>query len=229
MGIPAMQPGDWARALRAACTPVLDAIDWSRPFTDDSGNTREIDGQLIAWHRGVRPAPPPPPPPDASADVALWHALACGADAARVDEVLARGREGTRTAWGGDAGALLPQVGTAIEVWTETELAALHALWWLARHHDRDDWRGLIDGAVTWHLENSQPDNATAHPWALHLFALRGVGRGLGRGEAGPDGDPGARLYAETMLHNCQVSLGRPDRLSALILADAARAMEVER
>jgi hypothetical protein len=32
-----------------------------------------------------------------------------------------------------------------------------------------------------------------------------------------------ARLYAETLLHNCQVTLGRADRRSAWILLDAGQ------
>lgn len=213
--LPVKGASEWAGWLRSVAEPVLGRIDWSVPFADERGHRREIDVPLIAWARGVRLDPVPSGP--ASTDTALWHALASGVAAAKVDEILRVARAAARSPWGSDEGALLPQGNIALEVWTETELASLHALWWLARGHGRGDWGALIDGAVAWHLENIQPDNATAHPWGVHLFALRGAA----------DAGGGARLHAETMLHNCQISLGRPDRLSALILMDAARAMEV--
>jgi len=72
--------------------------------------------------------------------------------------------------------------------------------------------------AAEWHLEALQPDNATNRPWACHVFAILGVER------ARPD----AILHAQTLVHNCMVAQGRPDRRSALILVDAARAIERE-
>jgi hypothetical protein len=36
-------------------------------------------------------------------------------------------------------------------------------------------------------------------------------------------------MYAQTLLHNCQVSLGEPDAFSKLILADAADALSAHR
>ncbi len=210
----ALPKPNWPAMLRAAADPVLASVDWSRPFADDAGNTRPIDAMLIARLRG-RPAPPLRGSlPATQPDLALWHALASNAPPERTDAVLAAARAEPRSSWGGDSGALFPQSGIALEVWTETDLAALHALWWLARTHHRPDWEALVRGASAWHLDNIQPDNATAHPWAVHLFALAGAT------------NPHARLYAETLLHNCQVSLGRPDKLSALILLDAACAIE---
>lgn len=106
----------------------------------------------------------------------------------------------------------------AIEVWTECELAALHALHRLAREAaDRSDAAGAaaltrrIAEATAWHLEHTQPDNATNRPWAVHVFLL-----------SGPGADD-AEAYAGTLLHNMSATEARDERLSKWILADAAR------
>ncbi|TVQ31841.1 MAG: hypothetical protein EA376_07580 [Phycisphaeraceae bacterium] len=114
-----------------------------------------------------------------------------------------------------DPGPLFPQsASAAIEVWTERDLCGLHALERLARQRRRDDWSRLVQNVARWHLEHTQPDNATNRPWALHVFLL------LSHESDPPDPEP--RLYAETLLHNCMVMQGRPDPLGALILIDAA-------
>ena len=75
--------------------------------------------------------------------------------------------------------------------------------------------RNRVRLAVIWHLEHIQPDNATNHPWAVHLFAAAGC-------EVGAPHASEADLFAQTLAHNALVSMGRPDRISAHILADAA-------
>lgn len=104
----------------------------------------------------------------------------------------------------------------AIELWTERELGAIQALWRLAVIHGRQLWRWRTLDAARWHLEHTQPDNATNHPWAIPVF--------LDLWNTDPASETGidARLYAETLLHNCQTQAARPDPLSALILLDAA-------
>jgi hypothetical protein len=229
----------WCRMLRAVAEPVARTINLAKPFSDDFGHTREVDKAFVAWCQSsdasrtkyhdstantctstfhVEHSPPPLTAVTDGAraeavDAALWRALALQSSAEHVGHLLAQSRAADRTTW--DSGALIPQGTTALEVWTETDLCCLHALWWLARKHNRADWAKLASDAATWHLENVQPDNATAHPWALHLFALRDI--------TSPNGDGAARLHAEMMMHNCQISLGRADKLSALILMDAAR------
>ncbi|MBZ0171155.1 MAG: hypothetical protein K8E66_02125, partial [Phycisphaerales bacterium] len=59
----------------------------------------------------------------------------------------------------------------------------------------------------------------TNHPWAVHVF-LR-----LSLAESDRAASDAARLHAETLLHNALVSSGRPDRFSACLLLDAARAL----
>lgn len=147
----------------------------------------------------------------AGADVLLWRALS-GADV-NVESLLASYRGTPRI--GPDDGALVPQgLLRTIEVWTETELSALHALSRLAAARRRPEWGMLAIEAARWHVENLQPDNATNRPWSIHLFAEL---------ESGGCADAG--LLAEALLHNCRVMTGRVDSLSAQILADASEAM----
>lgn len=110
------------------------------------------------------------------------------------------------------AGPLIDRAAIAtIEVWTDAELAALHAIWCLAAARDRPDWIKRASSARDWHMEHTQPDNATNRPWALHVFRLADTAESL--------------HYAETLLHNCLAMSGVPDLLSALILLDAADAL----
>lgn len=218
----------WTQILQAAAGPAI-ALDAQtvNAFADELGHRRSIDPYLLAWraHRLGVDLPAPPPPATLDHDVRLWHALAThNPDAA--DAVLASAESLPRTDT--DAGALFPQVSPqepsrhlALEVWTEVELASLHALLWL---HTLDPSRGYADraaGAIAFHLERLQPDNATNHPWAIHCFILAGC--------AHNGADPGAEMYAQTLLHNCQVSLGEPDAFSKLILADAGDALSAHR
>ncbi len=101
-----------------------------------------------------------------------------------------------------------------IEAWTERELAALHAAWHVAEAR-RDRALGeRLRRAASWHAANTQPDNATNHPWAIHVFVSLAL-----------EGDADAELLAQTLLHNCHVTLGHPDLRSGFILADAAMAV----
>jgi len=140
-------------------------------------------------------------------DDALWRAL--------IDESITDGEIDGLIGHGAD-GPLFPQAqGEAIEVWTERELAGIHALDRLASERNIPAWGARGRRAALWHIEHTQPDNATNRPWALHVF-LR-----LAREANNPD----AGLYAETLLHNALVASGRPDPLSAQILADAGEAL----
>lgn len=116
-----------------------------------------------------------------------------------------------------DRGSLLPRSAyDAIEVWTESELSALHAFAWHAlRMSDRSMLERILDVGA-WHIEHIQPDNATNRPWAVHVFLI------LSRERAMPE----AGFHAQTLLHNCQISHGRPDAFSAHVLRDAAEALE---
>ena len=98
-----------------------------------------------------------------------------------------------------------------IELWTERELTIVHASWLL------DGWTSIAESSARWLVREIQPDNATNLPWAVHVFASLAI----------EDGSHEARMYAETLLHNCLVSRGRPHELSALIVLDAARQLRV--
>lgn len=201
---------DWSSRLAgvAASAPVKNIA--GAAFSDEAGHARTIDGPLLRWRsRSPGRAPLHPLEPD----VALWWALSDPSiDAATV----LRQADAPRTT--ADAHALLPvSSAAAIEVWTERELACLHALWWLSRRTPGNELSMRLTAAVNWHIEHIQPDNATAHPWALHVFLAHAITE--------PNGVE-ARLYAETQLHNCRVSLGYPDALSREILLDAADALK---
>ncbi|MBM4108012.1 MAG: hypothetical protein FJ255_04270 [Phycisphaerae bacterium] len=189
----------WAQRLRGLAGPVLPPGDdpgaFVRTFADDAGHRRSVDLPFLAHLLGV---PPGQPATGArtTLDLDLWWAL--------------HGRDsGARPL--PSPGPLIDPAPLALETWTEAELAALHALSWHARL-GREWARARIDPAVEWTLAHLQPDNATNHPWAIHVFIDHGARTGA----------PESRLYAETLLHNCTVGTGRPERFSACILADAA-------
>ncbi len=145
----------------------------------------------------------------AEMDVRLWAWLAASAEREPLDtilEMIEREPNGPIR----DQGAA-----KTIEVWTESELSLLQALAWTALEPGRADLFDRVRGACLWHIDHTQPDNATNRPWGVHLFAVM----------AEADGSGDARLYAETLLHNCMVTSGIPDPLSAEILRDAASAL----
>jgi hypothetical protein len=106
----------------------------------------------------------------------------------------------------------------ALEVWTECELSALQALVWIAlQRHDDEILTRTLD-AARWHLEHTQPDNATNHPWGIPTFLLLASRQ--------HDIARESELYASTLLHNSLVTSGTPDPLSQRILTDAARQLD---
>lgn len=206
---------DWARHLRhlAGAETHTDASG----FADDLGHTRPVDTPFFAW-RAARAGHGPDARAawDDSPDVLLWAALTDPAvDPASVLSGPHAERE-TRQRF--DDGALFSQRAgkVPLEVWTEQELSAAHALSWLVTQQRHSGLAGTLDDVARWHVRSLQPDNATNHPWAVHLFIDRSI-------TLDDETDRGAaRLYAETLLHNCQVSMGRPDAFSAQILLDSA-------
>lgn len=209
----------WARLFRRVAEPVLagtpldlvskgavaDAKPFIETFSDEHGHRRAVDRPLLALLLGVDPGPTPPV---RSEDERLWWALH-DRELARAAVADALGRTGPVTA---------EDSGIGVEIWTETELAALHAL--DAHARSQPDPEGAIArrvrSAARWHVERLQPDNATNHPWAAHVFARLSV----------EERDIEARMHAETLLNIASVSMGRPDRFSACILLDAARSLE---
>ena len=108
---------------------------------------------------------------------------------------------------------LVHREGTTLEVWTEAELSAMHALFSIGRVFQRPDLSERALAAALWHMEHTQPDNATNHAWGVHVFLMCAARSGR------PEGD----LLAQTLVHNCCVGTGEPDVFSACLLAHAAR------
>lgn len=188
----------WAEHLRSIArlaTPPADTISAPSPW-------------FTAWRTGESPhedlAEHLPP------DEQLWRALALKQP---IPEALR-----TRLFNGENVDAPLfeQRAPQPIEVWTEQDLSALHALTHVALAIKDESYDARALGAARWHVENTQPDNATNRPWALHVFLI------LDQRENFPE----ARLYAETLLHNCIAIAGAPDPCSAEILIDAAAALD---
>lgn len=209
--------GRWSAHLRSLSAPVIATDDVRRGFVDEMDHRRAVDGAFLSWcgraPEAGRVAGTCPELSTARAplDVVLWE----GAAYARGDGGRACNFLQDFAGKGAEALTSLRDF-AGVEVWTETELSALHALSWLAVWSGRSADSARALDAAAWHVEHLQPDNATNHPWGLHVFLwLERERPGLG-----------ARLTAETLLSNCQVSLGRPDLLSAYILRDSAAWME---
>ena len=203
---------DWANRLRRVSSRTLGedlgAGDWHPDriarCSDEQGHRRAVDPFLLAW-RGRPDAVASATVPADISEARLWAALTQSDTDVRT---LVPEREQSH------APLFVQPDDVVIEVWTETELASLHALWWHAR--DDESLAPLVRDAAVWHVEMLQPDNATNHPWGVHVFLMLHIEHDI----------EGADLYAQTLLHNCMVTMGRPDRLSAHILADAAHALE---
>lgn len=193
--------------VRRVCAPVLEGTpvwggrgfserereEYIVGFSDERGHRRVIDPVLLGWMmRGEGE--------DEGAMLARW-----------LEVVRDDGGEG---ALADGNGGLVPRLfERGVEIWTEAELCALHALGHLARIDSRQTSR--LERATAWAMRELQPDNGTNHPWAFHVFARRWCERG----------EHEARMYAEQLVHNCVVQTGRPDRFSACVLWDSARAL----
>lgn len=189
--------GDAAWTLDRQVDPHR-AEAFMREFADEAGDRRPIDGLLISQNTAV------PAPTDlldacrhkAAFDPALSLWLAVLHGKAPVVN---------------GAGALFPDLRErGIETWTEAELSGLHALSRLGPSQAR-----RVRSAAEWLVKELQPDNGTNRPWAAHVFLNLWC----------ETGDPSFGMYAQTLVHNCRVTLGVPDRLSSLILANSAGSM----
>lgn len=189
----------WEGRLRHAAGDVRVDANELAAFRDDAGHRRRVDPWLLAHAFGVDATSLHLD--DATAREEPWLALwACLHQPARDTSM-----------WREGEGPLFRHLhARAIEVWTEGELAGLHALWWLARRDDSLMRRAR--SAAAWLIAELQPDNATQRPWAIHAFA-----------ELAAEGDIEADMYAQTLLLNATAGRDKPDRFSAAILVDAAQ------
>lgn len=212
--MPPSSPEEFADLLRRTAWPVLAETPlgegvratpeqrerFVREFRDEAGNRRGVDQPLLWCLLG------PQPSVDVNRDLPLheraWWALALRTPHHAIDTL--------------GEGPMAPEMQRhGIEVWTECELATLHAAWSLADLHRDDALRSRTTKAALWLMRELQPDNATNRPWAAHVFLMLSK-------EAGDD----AGLYARTLLHNAIVERGRPERLSACIMLHAAGALD---
>lgn len=207
-----VSPESWIRRWRALAGPVL--TPWQAAddasilgFRDEAGAARRVDKAVLACALGraaqsglFRAGELPP-------DAQAWKAAL---DPAEPSPESLRTGEGPFT-----------QVGPGgIESWTETELCALHGLW--AAGDGRSD-AALHDrclSAAAWHVRELQPDNATARPWAAHVFVV------LGATSEDAETAFACEIHADTMTHACCLGLGRPDTVSAAILWHGAALLE---
>lgn len=201
---------EWIRRLESLSARVLaqtplfqigcsteDERVWSDSFRDEFGHRRSLDPLVLAR---LLQRPLPAAPARTEPDDILWRAS--------VDGRMPKCPEGS--------GPITPTDMTqGIELWTQTELAALHAAWNIALDVGMPDWNVRVRSAIDWHVSELQADNATAHPWALHGFVV-----------CAHELDESALwLHADMVLHACLVGTGQPDRFSALLLLDAARGL----
>jgi hypothetical protein len=212
----------WARHLRHLCLPVLsstpldpaahptsaEAENTVATFRDEFGHRRTFDRLVLAWRLGVAPPASGESAAPTGRTADLWIALATRDLRAQAVAVCVDG-----------TGPVTPEdPGLAIEIWSEAELAALHALDRIAGLSADTMLADRVSRAVDWHTANLQPDNATNRPWASHVFVKAAVERG----------DSASMLHAETLVSNCCVSMGRPDRFSAILLLDSAEALDAD-
>jgi hypothetical protein len=222
---------EWSRRLRTIAEPVLAETPLVRPatraekqafadtFTDEAGHRRVWDAFLLARLLGL------PTPQSDEPWLWSWSSLPLPEGGARGGFASTPPPRGRGLGGGFAFEPQSPPFFADPHAWTleqetEKELAGLHGWSWLLRSTTAGDAttrdatvreRSSFDAATDWILANIQPDNATNHPWAIHVFLARAAA-----------GHTDARLYAETMLHNTLVHHARPDRFSALILLDAA-------
>ena len=208
----------WAARLEAVAKKTLGenpVVPDGHGFRDDRGNRLEIDGPFFAALAGARGECAP----NARTDVRLWAWLT-GVEPGPELRLL------TQKPWPDKftPAPLLPRQrdDEAIEVYTDLLLCATHAAWAIAGapgsctaldHNavERGNLRRRCVLGCGWLMHNLQPDNATNYPWAVHVLLECSDALGYE-----------ATHYAETLLHNCQVTYGKADLRSAWILWHAA-------
>lgn len=192
----------WADRLETIAAPSVPALPvgasdaekaaFVEGFRDEFGARNASVGMLLRWVLGIGAGDPSG---DEDPDVRIWRSLIGLEDVALSDV---------------SQGVVAPDA-YAIEHRTLIECSSLHALAHAWVHLDRVGWSDLRD-LIEWHTRELQPDNGINRPWGIHAFVARGA----------EDGGGDALMHAQTMLHNCCVTLGRPDRVSAVLMTDAA-------
>ncbi len=238
---------DWIAMLRAIATPgmPLAAIEIMRKdgpgvmgleerqraaevfiagFADGVGNRRRVDRPLLAQMLGVKPGEMPKGDSMGSLDPEerAWWSL----HDELVRDELVRGSEVID--WDAN-GPLYPALrDRGIEWWSQAELCGVHALSWRGLNDadgiDVARVRARVDRCCMWLIAEVQPDNATQHPWGVHLFAKIAMNGTRGERERSH-----ATHYAQTLVHNAMVGSmigGKIDTFAACILWNCAQWLE---
>ena len=181
---------------------TFSTCDFIAKFKDDQGHRRAVDTPFLSRYFSLPITNSAPVSVHSRNDLALWHQAANqGPDHSLISSIV-----NSDPAW---LSLTAREIG--IEVWTESELCALHALSWLGPQYQN---RAYVAAANL--ILELQPDNATNHPWGVHLFAHMEC----------TTSNRDAGMYAESLLHNCMASSAAPDHFSAIILLDAAKWMK---
>ena len=148
----------------------------------------------------------------ADVPVVLWSALAMAEQATLmsrdIDLEMTDSAVAAIVATPGRDGSLHEMVSDdSLDTWTYRELVGLHALARLALHRRNKAWALRVEQIAHFHLENTQPDNATNQPWGVFAFLWSEKTRG----------------FAEQQLHDATThGGGKIQLLPAMLLADAA-------
>ncbi len=181
-----------------------DSGAWRKVLRDNARSLEPL--QQTDWPSAAMPASR-----GAAASAALWDTLALAAikgDFASRGAIFARLATAQRP-----AGALLAAgASDNPETHWHHELICLHALTSFAAHCPSKPLLDAIERAAIFHWEQTQPDHATAQPWAMAAFALCGQTMPL----------------AEQLLHAAHMQNPRGlDEVSLMLLADALYSLKL--
>ncbi len=152
------------------------------------------------------------PPPDALVPLVLWQALGLAQQATLlsrdIDLEMTDSLVAAIVANPAEDGALHRMSSDeSLDGWTYGELAGLHGLARLALLRRNQSWAKRVEEIALFHLENTQPDNATNQPWALFAFLWSGK----------------THSFADQQLHDATTHAGGSiTPLAGMLLADAA-------
>lgn len=151
-------------------------------------------------------------PPDEYVPLVLWQALGLAQQATLlsrdIDLEMTDSLVAAIVANPANGGALHRMApDESLDGWTYSELVGLHALARLALLRRNQAWAKRVEEIALFHLENTQPDNATNQPWGLFAFLWSGK----------------TRSFADQQLHDVTAHGGGSiTPLAGMLLADAA-------
>ena len=208
----------WIARLNAGAAGALAALPLGRDeparaafaeqFSDEYGNRARTSEPFLRHLLDLGGEPPSTP---GDLDELLWWQL-CGDSANPADPSQLLAHSPNLTARSDDM---------AIEHWTQVELCALHALWTFNQRACCDEIGARVRDAGVWIMHELQPDNAINRPWGMPVFVMLSLTLGDASDRAM------ASMYAQTLLHNCSITMGRPDFLSSCILLQSVRMLRL--